>query len=123
MDWSCNSRANVNYETLKIMKDCGLRLLLVGYESGNQEILNRVKKGITVEEAKQFTKHCKDLGITIHGTFILGLPVETRETIEETIRYAIDLDVFSNSSLAGGALSRHRIIRDGSAEWLVCQEG
>jgi hopanoid biosynthesis associated radical SAM protein HpnJ len=95
MDWSCNSRANVNYETLKIMKDCGLRLLLVGYESGNQEILNRVKKGITVEEAKQFTKHCKDLGITIHGTFILGLPVETKETIEETIRYAIDLDVFS----------------------------
>ncbi len=95
MTWSCNSRANVNYETLKLMKDCGLRLLLVGYESGNQDILNRIKKGIDIEEARQFTKHCRDLGIMIHGTFILGLPIETPETIEQTIRFAIELDVFS----------------------------
>jgi hopanoid biosynthesis associated radical SAM protein HpnJ len=95
LTWSCNSRANVNYDTIKLMKDCGLRLFLVGYESGNQEILNRIKKGITVEEAKKFTKACKDVGVIIHGTFILGLPVETKETIEETIRYAMDLDVFS----------------------------
>lgn len=93
--WSCNSRANVNFETLKQMKDGGLRLLLVGYESGNAEILKRIKKGVTLEEAKLFTKNCRDLGITIHGTFILGLPVETKETIEETIRYAMELDVFS----------------------------
>ena len=95
LTWSCNSRANVNYDTIKLMKDCGLRLFLVGYESGNQEILNRIKKGITVDEAKKFTKACKDVGVIIHGTFILGLPVETKETIEETIRYAMDLDVFS----------------------------
>lgn len=93
--WSCNSRANVNYETIKLMKDCGLRLFLVGYESGNQQILDRIKKGINIDEAKRFTQACKDLGVIIHGTFILGLPVETRETIEETIRYAMDLDVFS----------------------------
>ena len=95
LTWSCNSRANVNYETIKHMKDCGLRLFLVGYESGNQEILNRIKKGIQLDEAKQFTKNCKELGVVIHGTFILGLPVETKETIEETIRYAMELDVFS----------------------------
>ena len=77
------------------MKDCGLRLFLVGYESGNQQILDRIKKGINIEEAKQFTKACKDVGVIIHGTFILGLPVETKETIEETIRYAMELDVFS----------------------------
>lgn len=93
--WSCNSRANVNYETIKLMKDCGLRLFLVGYESGNQHILDRIKKGINIDEAKQFTKACKDLGVIIHGTFILGLPVETQETIENTIRYAMELDVFS----------------------------
>ncbi|MCL5096233.1 MAG: hopanoid biosynthesis associated radical SAM protein HpnJ, partial [Candidatus Omnitrophica bacterium] len=93
--WSCNSRSNVNYETLKLMKDSGLRLLLVGYESGNQAILDRIKKGINLEEARQFTRHCKELGIIIHGTFVLGLPIETKETIEETIRFAIDLDVFS----------------------------
>lgn len=93
--WSCNSRANVNYQTLKLMRECGLRLLLVGYESGNPEILKRVKKGVTLEEARTFTKHCRELGIVIHGTFVLGLPVETKETIEETIRFAIELDLFS----------------------------
>jgi hopanoid biosynthesis associated radical SAM protein HpnJ len=95
LTWSCNSRANVNYETIKLMKDCGLRLFLVGYESGNQEILNRVKKGVTLEEARQFTRYCGELGVIIHGTFILGLPYETKDTIEETIRFAIELDVFS----------------------------
>ena len=93
--WSCSSRANVNYETLKLMKECGLRVLMVGYESGNQQILDRIKKGIRIEQAKEFTRHCRDLGILIHGTFILGLPVETKETIEQTINYAKELDVFS----------------------------
>jgi hopanoid biosynthesis associated radical SAM protein HpnJ len=95
LTWSCNSRATVDYETLKIMKDSGLRLLLVGYESGSPEILKRIKKGITVEQAREFTKNCRELGIMIHGTFVLGLPIETRDTIEQTIRYAMDLDVFS----------------------------
>ncbi len=95
LTWSCNSRANVNYETIKLMKDCGLRLFLVGYESGNQQILDRIKKGIDIEEAKRFTRACKELGVVIHGTFILGLPVETKATIEQTIRYAMELDVFS----------------------------
>ncbi len=90
--WSCNAKANVPYETLKIMKENGLRLLLVGYESGNQKILHNIKKGILVEKAKQFTKDCHELGIVIHGTFIMGLPGETRETIEETIKYAQELN-------------------------------
>jgi hopanoid biosynthesis associated radical SAM protein HpnJ len=95
LTWSCNSRANVGYDTLKLMKDCGLRLLLVGYESGSEEILQRAKKGVTLDEMRAFTRACRDLGIVIHGTFILGLPVETRETIEQTIRFAQELDVFS----------------------------
>lgn len=95
MTWSCNARANVNYETLKTMRDNGLRLLLVGYESGNQQILDNIKKGIRLEEAREFTRNCKKLGITIHGTFILGLPGETRETIRETIEFAKEVDPFS----------------------------
>jgi hopanoid biosynthesis associated radical SAM protein HpnJ len=93
--WSCSSRANVNYETLKVMKDSGLRVCMTGFESGNAEILKRIKKGITLEEARQYVKNCKELGIDIHGTFILGLPLETKETIEETIKFAMELDVFS----------------------------
>jgi len=95
LTWSCNSRANVSRETIQQMKDGGLRLFLVGYESGSQKILDAIKKGVRVERARQFTKDCRELGVTIHGTFILGLPYETRESIEETIRYAMELDVFS----------------------------
>jgi len=90
--WSCNAKANVPYETLKIMKENGLRLLLVGYESGNQQILFNIKKGMRVERARQFTKDCHELGITIHGTFIVGLPGETHETIEETIKFAKEIN-------------------------------
>ena len=90
--WSCNAKANVPYDTLKIMKEGGCRLLLVGYESGNQKILHNIKKGLRTDVARQFTKDCHELGIVIHGTFILGLPGETLETIEETIRYAIELN-------------------------------
>jgi hopanoid biosynthesis associated radical SAM protein HpnJ len=90
--WSCNAKANVPRETLKVLKDNGLRLLLVGYESGNQQILHNIKKGMRIEVARRFTRDCHELGIKIHGTFILGLPGETRETIEETIRFATDIN-------------------------------
>src|SRR5437867_8393908 len=90
--WSANAKANVPYATLKVLRDNGLRLLLVGYESGNQRILNHVRKGLRLDVARRFTRDAKALGITIHGTFILGLPGETRETIEETIRFAREID-------------------------------
>ena len=90
--WSCNAKANVPRETLKILKDGGLRLLLVGYESGNQQILHNIKKGMRIEVAEKFTKDCHDLGIAIHGTFILGLPGETRETIEQTVKWAAKIN-------------------------------
>ncbi|HTT78263.1 MAG TPA: hopanoid biosynthesis associated radical SAM protein HpnJ [Stellaceae bacterium] len=90
--WSCNAKANVPRRTLDIMRDNGLRLLLVGYETGNQQILNNIKKGMRIDIARRFTKDCHELGIMVHGTFILGLPGETRETIEETIRFAAEID-------------------------------
>jgi hopanoid biosynthesis associated radical SAM protein HpnJ len=86
--WSCNAKANVPRKTLEILKDGGLRLFLVGYETGNQQILYNVKKGMRVEVAERFTKDCHELGIRIHGTFIVGLPGETRETLRETMRWA-----------------------------------
>jgi radical SAM superfamily enzyme YgiQ (UPF0313 family) len=91
--WSCNAKANVPYATLKVLKDNGLRLLLVGYESGSQAILNNIKKGVRVDAARQFTADAKTLGIKIHGTFILGLPGETAASIQDTIRFAQDIDV------------------------------
>src|SRR6202045_3487078 len=87
MTWSCNAKANVPYNTLKVMKANGLRLLLVGYESGDDAILHNIKKGLRTDMARRFSEDCRKLGIKIHGTFILGLPGETRETIENPIRY------------------------------------
>ncbi len=91
--WSCTSRVTTDYETLKAMKDAGARLLIVGYESGDPQILKNIKKGATVEMAKRFTENCHKLGLIIHGDFIVGLPGETRQTIRNTIDYAKRLDV------------------------------
>jgi hopanoid biosynthesis associated radical SAM protein HpnJ len=95
LTWSCNSRANLDYDTVKSFRDNGLRLFLVGYESGNEDILRRIKKGVTMDEMRRFTKDCHTAGVVIHGTFILGLPVETKQSIENTINFAKELDVFS----------------------------
>ena len=90
--WSCNAKANVPYSTLKVMKENGLRLLLVGYESGDDQILVNVKKGLRTDMARRFSDDCRKLGIKIHGTFILGLPGETHETIQKTIQYAKEIN-------------------------------
>jgi hopanoid biosynthesis associated radical SAM protein HpnJ len=92
MTWSCNAKANVPYPTLKVMKENGLRLLLVGYESGDDQILHNIKKGLRTDIARRFTEDCRKLGILIHGTFILGLPGETSETIQKTIRFAKEIN-------------------------------
>jgi radical SAM superfamily enzyme YgiQ (UPF0313 family) len=92
LTWSCTSRVTTDYETLKAMKEAGCRLLIVGYESGDPQILKNVKKGATVERARDFTRDCKKLGLVIHGDFILGLPGETKESIRRTIDFAKELD-------------------------------
>ena len=93
LTWSCTSRVTTDYETLKAMKEAGCRLLIVGYESGDPQILKNIKKGATVERARQFTKDCHKLGLVVHGDFILGLPGETHETIRTTVAFAKELDV------------------------------
>jgi hopanoid biosynthesis associated radical SAM protein HpnJ len=92
MTWSCNAKANVPYKTLKVMKDNGLRLLLVGFESGDDQILHNIKKGLRTDIARRFSSDCRRLGILVHGTFILGLPGETTETIAKTIAFAKEIN-------------------------------
>jgi hopanoid biosynthesis associated radical SAM protein HpnJ len=92
MTWSCTSRVTTDYDTLKAMKEAGCRLLIVGYESGDPQILKNIKKGATVDMAERFTANCKKLGLLIHGDFIVGLPGESRESIRKTIDFAKKLD-------------------------------
>ena len=122
--WSCNAKANVPYETLKILRDNGLRLLLVGYESGNQQILHNIKKGMLIDVARKFTEDCHKLGITIHGTFIMGLPGETRDTIQETIRFATDINPHTiQVSLAAPYPGTHLYKEAVENGWLVVKSG
>ncbi len=90
--WSCTCRAHADYEMLKAMKEAGCRLVIVGFESGDPAILKNIKKGATVEQAITFMKHCKELGIAVHGDYIIGLPGETPQTIRRTIEFAEKLD-------------------------------
>jgi len=84
--WACNARVGLDYEVMKAMERANCRLVIVGYESGSDAILNNIKKGITVEQIRQFAKDARKAGLFVHGDFIIGLPGETRETIESTRR-------------------------------------
>src|ERR1700734_2913872 len=92
LTWSCTSRVTTDYDTLKAMKEAGCRLLIVGYESGDPQILKNIKKGATIDMAERFTANCKKLGLVIHGDFIVGLPGETHQSIRKTIDFAKRLD-------------------------------
>ncbi len=92
LTWSVNSRADViDRELFKNMKSAGCRLLLIGFESGVQDMLNKMRKGTTIERTKKFVEAAKAEGLKLHGCFVLGLPGETRETMQQTIKYALDL--------------------------------
>jgi hopanoid biosynthesis associated radical SAM protein HpnJ len=90
--WSSTSRSHLDYETLKVLADSGCRLFIVGFESGNDQILKNIKKGISAARSLEFVKNCKKVGIKVHADFIIGLPGESRETIRETITYAKEMD-------------------------------
>jgi radical SAM superfamily enzyme YgiQ (UPF0313 family) len=80
--WSCNARADsLDFETMGMIKKANCRLLIVGYESGSDEILRDIKKGFTLEDMSQFAKNARKAGLLVHGDFIIGLPGETKETI------------------------------------------
>jgi len=83
--WSCNARANtLDLETMQLMKKAHCRLLIGGFESGSEDILKTIKKGITLDQIRRYTKNAKKAGLMVHGDFIVGLPGETKETIQTT---------------------------------------
>lgn len=90
--WSANSRADVDYETMRIMRKAGCRLFCVGFESGNQQILDNIKKGTKIPIIKRFMKDAKRAGILIHGCFMVGNRGESQSTLDETLRFAKTLN-------------------------------
>ncbi|MGQ9843318.1 MAG: B12-binding domain-containing radical SAM protein [Spirochaetota bacterium] len=90
--WTAFARVDtVNEELLEHMKEAGCTMLCFGIESGNQEILDKVKKKITLEKCKQAVDMCREVGISPMTSYILGLPGETEETIKKTLEFAKEL--------------------------------
>ena len=92
IQWYANTRVNLDLETMKLMKQAGCRLIIPGYESGVQELLDNSRKGIKLEQSREFAKNAKKANLLVHGCFIIGLPGETRETAKKTIKFAKELD-------------------------------
>lgn len=82
--WTAQVRANLDRDLLSLMKKAGCRLLVVGFESGSDEILRKMHKGITVMQSKMFASAVKEAGILLHGDFIVGMPGESLETVNST---------------------------------------
>lgn len=91
LPWTANTRANLSLEAMREMRKAGCRMIIVGYESGSQAILNGVNKGTTVEQNLSFAKRAKQAGLLVHGCFMAGNPGETRETLADTLDMAIRL--------------------------------
>lgn len=92
ISFSCAARVNqVDEELLKELKKVGCYFIAFGIESGNQEILNTIRKGITIKQIKDAINLCKKIGIQTKGFFIIGCPLETKETIRQTINFAKSL--------------------------------
>lgn len=94
ISWVCNSRVdNVDLSLLRKIKEAGCWMIGYGVESGNQQVLDSVKKGTTLKQTKEAVKWAKEAGLEVTGHCVLGLPGETEETIKQTIDFTIELDL------------------------------
>jgi radical SAM superfamily enzyme YgiQ (UPF0313 family) len=92
LKWLCNARVNLDLETMRLMKKAGCRLIIPGIESGNQQILNNIKKGTKVGQFETYVKNAKKAGLLIHACYMVGNEGETPETMRETLTLALKLN-------------------------------
>lgn len=92
INWWVNARVTLDFDTMLLMKQAGCRLLIAGFESGNQQVLENMHKGIKVDWSKKYVENAKKAGLLIHGCFMVGNPGETPETMEETFQLALQLN-------------------------------
>ena len=88
LPFTANARADVSFETLSWLKRAGLRLLCIGFESGDQAVLNGKRKAIKVERFHQFREDARRAGVLAHACFMAGGPGETRESLAKTLALA-----------------------------------
>jgi len=90
--WTCMGRVDtVDTEVLSRMRSAGCRKIKFGVETGSREVMDRIRKRIDLQRVPEVFRAARDAGIEVHGTFMVGLPGETRETVRETIELACSL--------------------------------
>jgi len=108
LEWACRARVDSVDETLlREMRDAGCRRIYYGLESGSQEILDRIHKGITLAQIEDTVRMTREMGIRPLGFFLIGAPGETRETIRQTLRFAkrLNLDYVQFSKMLAKPLT------------------
>jgi anaerobic magnesium-protoporphyrin IX monomethyl ester cyclase len=94
--WSCSTRVNnVSPKLFSLMKRAGCYYVFFGLESGDNTILKTIKKRITRDQITKAIRWAKEAGLICVGSFIIGLPGETRETVRTNIELAKELDLYS----------------------------
>ncbi len=95
--WGCQGRVNtLDRELLSLMKKAGCENIGIGIESGSQKLLdNFLRKQINLEKAKKLIDDSKAVRLPLHGWFIIGIPTETKQEIEQTIDFALSSDLAS----------------------------
>ncbi len=91
LKWVVQCRVTLRYDTMVLMKKAGCRLVVVGYESGSQKVLDGMHKGITLDMSKRFNNAARKAHMRVHGCFMVGNPGETKETMMETLEFAKSL--------------------------------
>ncbi|MBN1436787.1 MAG: cobalamin-dependent protein [Sedimentisphaerales bacterium] len=125
----CDTRVDLDYETMRLMKAAGCRLLIAGFESGSQAVLDRINKGTQAEQAFDFVQNAKRANLLVHGCFVLGNPGETPETMAQTVKFATQLDpdtaqffpmiVYPGTSMYSWAESQGALRTKDWREWLT----
>lgn len=129
LKWVVQCRVTLKYKTMMLMKKAGCRLVVVGYESGSQKVLDGMHKGITLEMSRKFNDAAKKAGMRVHGCFMVGNPGETRESMMETLRFAKSLKmdtvqffpliVYPGTEAWTWAQQNHYIHAKSYEEWLT----
>jgi anaerobic magnesium-protoporphyrin IX monomethyl ester cyclase len=133
LKWFANVRANIDKEVLFHLKQAGLRCCAVGFESGDDLLLKNMWKGNTHKRQQEFVKDCHEVGILVHGCFMVGFPGETYETMNKTLEFAklINPDSaqfypvmpFPGTSYYKWALENKYLATENFSEWLTPEGG
>jgi anaerobic magnesium-protoporphyrin IX monomethyl ester cyclase len=129
VQFTANSRADVDLQTLKALKAAGLRMVCTGFESADDGILANVQKRLKSDQAREFMKNAKKSGVMVHGCFMVGNPGETRETLGKTLQFACEVNPdsaqFFPLMVYPGTKAYDRAVSDGSlisrdwSQWLT----